>query len=497
MTKHDDPRSRKVLWRPGEGTSVVPGPNMYRNFTHISRTVHLFEALDVCVRGRMVSNPVNALCSIKKSVLHRQNGHPCRNIQVLWFGAKIDDDDVDTHDWYGNVEFSIPVSTLLERWKNYYLVEMLTAPTHSATRILVTNTCYDGVLPRYDPWKRGGSWQVIRRGTSRVLTDCRRYNSQGNNRHGHTLEFMIEATQVGLGKILDASTLSFRNHEDAVDTNRPHVCHRFMQSRGEFCPVPFTRERGSAEFFFEHANLNSRSRIAKPNLSPSAERFRRCFLNMHPPLRQPVVTPNHMALDCNPLQPHPNFPYNLLAGMQSVQLHFINNGTTVERIIKEFASPTQHMRTVNDRVWTQNKYQDEEEDVGGGGGGVRRDRRHIHHNNISGQVMPPPTHTHHYENIMPPPSPTDVHLPPAVPPPNLAVPPPRLVYPDPPVAMSVESSPAAVPFPPLLHDYSRPPPPSFFPSPFLHSPQITPGGIYYPPPSMTVPDAFQHSWGLL
>ncbi|XP_045103133.1 uncharacterized protein LOC123499327 [Portunus trituberculatus] len=277
-----------VLWRPQRGSSVVLKPKHYRPFSQVVRTVHLNDALTICIEHGMTPKPIVSLSSLKGDVL--RSYHPCKRLHVLWFGAKEDDSDEDEHDWYGNVEFAISADTMMQRWKNYYLVEMVTAPTHSITRILVTNSDYSSVLPVYDPHTYGGAWYLTTDGQHEKLSDCRRYNGEGYNGNGHTLEFMIEVTPLGMKKILFETEISFRNHVEAA-SDRAHVCHR---SRGpRKCLTPFTRAWTSRWFFKEHHRLRANGPMAKPRLSPSAHEFLKYFLAMEgiPRNNLPILSP--------------------------------------------------------------------------------------------------------------------------------------------------------------------------------------------------------------
>ncbi|KAG0714948.1 hypothetical protein GWK47_013067 [Chionoecetes opilio] len=304
------PPGHTVLWRPQKDSGVALKPSDYRPFSHVVRTVHLQDSLDICVTGCITPKPITSLSSLKRSVL-RQN-HPCKRLHVLWFGVKYDDVDEDAHDWYGNVEFAIPIDSLMQRWTKYYLVEVMTAPTHSTTRILVTNSDYSSILPVYDPHTRGGGWHITPDGRHMQLGDCRRYNGDGYNKHGHIIEFMIEVTPFGMRKIVEETVMSFKNHEEAV-TDTPHVCHRFKGPPN--CPTPFTRACTSRWFFHEHGRLNTHQLLVRPKLSPSAEELLQYFLTMEgiprnvlaaPPCLRPSLPP-YLA-PCPPPLSNQHFP---------------------------------------------------------------------------------------------------------------------------------------------------------------------------------------------
>ncbi|XP_045603186.1 uncharacterized protein [Procambarus clarkii] len=254
-----------VFWLPGNGRSIAPQHNSYRPFDRIVRTVHIPEALDICAHHQMIPKPI-----VSHSVLNRNHlraDHPCANLCVLWFGIKNLEDE-EKHDWYGNVEFALPADYLLQVWKYCFLVEIMSTPTHTATRLLITNTDYSAVLSKYDPCTAGGPW-VKTSGGNMGLTDCFRYNNIGYNKHGHSLEFMIEVRPFGQRAILENCEISFRNHLEANDYSNPHVCQRFQKTATP-CPAPFAGALSSRIFFGEHARLGRFSKLYTPRLSWTA-----------------------------------------------------------------------------------------------------------------------------------------------------------------------------------------------------------------------------------
>ncbi|XP_045603187.1 uncharacterized protein [Procambarus clarkii] len=272
-----------VLWLPGNGRSISPNLNSYRAFDHIFRTVHVHEALEICMDQKMIPKYIISLSSLNRKFL--KHNHPCKNLRVLWFGTNHPEADEEEHNWYGNVEFRLPVDLLLKHWKYCFLVEIMSAPTHTATRLLLTNKDYSAVLSKYDPYTPGGPWLKTTEGHL-GLTDCLRYNNIGYNRHGNTLEFMIEVTAYGQEKILENCEISFVNHSEAKDKSRPHVCHRFQKSENG-CPSPFARALGSRIFFHEHTRLARFSRIAKPRLTQSSEYYLQRYFTMDGALSVP------------------------------------------------------------------------------------------------------------------------------------------------------------------------------------------------------------------
>ncbi|KAK7084356.1 hypothetical protein SK128_012385, partial [Halocaridina rubra] len=264
---------KDIYWRPGYGRSIATARPTYRNFQSVVRTVHVSDALNICKQKRMQPRPIQANSILKQKFLNEI--HPCKNMKVLWFGTERPFGMEEDHNWYGNIQFTMPVDVILQRWKYCYLVEILTAKTHTATRLLITNTDYSRMLPLYNPHSSGGPWSVNSNGHF-VLDDCERYNNIGWNRHGHTLEFMIEVTLEGQKNILQMCEISFMNHQEARNENLPLRCHRYQYFSKE-CPTPFSSADSSREFFFQHQKMISYTDIATPNLSEKAEYYRQHY----------------------------------------------------------------------------------------------------------------------------------------------------------------------------------------------------------------------------
>lgn len=257
-----------LLWLPGSGRHVSEGPDSYRPFSHITRTLHLEDALQVCTRWRIPPKNIITFSSIDSRSLPTQ--HPCRELQVLWFSANMSEQEEDEHDWYGNVEFAVSASVLLERWRYCFLVEMMTTPTHTVSRILLTNTDFSSVLRPYNPFRAGGPWQVSSEGQM-GLHKCSRYKFKGYNRHPHILEFLLDVTEEDEKKILQECQLSFKNHEEAQDLSVRHVCNRHQRAKTP-CPSPFPRITAATLFAARLQMMNS-SLSKIPKLSSSARQL--------------------------------------------------------------------------------------------------------------------------------------------------------------------------------------------------------------------------------
>ena len=244
------------------------GPDSYQPFTHITRTIHLDDALDVCTRWRIPPKNIITFSSMDSRSLPPD--HPCADLRVLWFSAQVSTQEEDKNDWYGNVEFSVRASILLENWKYSFLVEMMSAPTHTVSRILLTNTDYSDVLRPYNPFCGGGPWQVSAEGQL-ALQKCSRYKFKGTNRHPHILEFLLDVNKKTEKKILRECELSFKNHEDAQDLTVPHVCNRHQRLK-TVCPTPFPSTLTANVFAVRLKQMN-RGFSSIPKLSSSAQQL--------------------------------------------------------------------------------------------------------------------------------------------------------------------------------------------------------------------------------
>lgn len=277
-----------LLWLPGSGRHVSEGPDAYQPFTHITRTLHLEDALEVCAKHRMPPKNIVSFSSIDSRSL--PPGHPCGDLKVLWFStaAKDQDEDEAQHDWYGNVEFAVDASILLECWKYSFLVEMMTTPTHTTSRILLTNTDFSGVLRPYNPYSAGGPWQVTAEGQLALLK-CSRYRFIGTNRHPHILEFLLDVSVRTQKKMLRACRLSFKNHEEAQDMKVRHVCNRFQRAKTD-CPTPFPPSLTAAVFAQKLQQMNLPSYNLPKFSRRSQQLYDEAVARLQPPPGRPCVT---------------------------------------------------------------------------------------------------------------------------------------------------------------------------------------------------------------
>ncbi|XP_064097858.1 uncharacterized protein LOC135209136 [Macrobrachium nipponense] len=227
---------KKTAWLPGSGRHINEGRDAYEPFTHIVRTLHLEDAVQVLATNRMKPKSLITFSSLQNGTL--PNDHPCKELKVLWFSARFKSENEEDPNWYGNVEFAVPCHLLLEMFQHCFLVEILTTPTHTVSRVLLTNTDYSSVLPHYNSKQPGGGWMVNQDGHF-ALRKCSRYRFRGTNMFDHVLEFMLEVTAKDEKKILSSCKLDFKNHEDARDTRQVHVCNRYQRLK-QSCPTPYT-----------------------------------------------------------------------------------------------------------------------------------------------------------------------------------------------------------------------------------------------------------------
>lgn len=278
-----------LLWLPGSGRHVSEGPDAYQPFTHVTRTLHLEDALEVCAHRRIRPKNIITFSSIDSRAL--PPGHPCADLKVLWFSAGVKDQDEgeDRHDWYGNVEFAVDASILLECWKYSFLVEMMTTPTHTTSRILLTNTDFSGVLRPYNPYCAGGPWQVSAEGQL-ALRKCSRYRFVGTNRHPHILEFLLDTSVRKEKKLLQACQLSFKNHEEAQDLTVRHVCNRYQRAKTA-CPTPFPRSVTATVFAMRLQQMNVPPHYVPKLSSESQQLYNEAMAQINFPFNKLCVTP--------------------------------------------------------------------------------------------------------------------------------------------------------------------------------------------------------------
>ncbi|XP_066945829.1 uncharacterized protein [Macrobrachium rosenbergii] len=265
---------KQIAWLPGSGRHINEGRKAYEPFTHLVRTIHLEDAVQVLDTNRMKPKGVVTFSSLHSQTL--PTNHPCKNLQVLWFSARLESEEEEDPNWYGNVEFAIPCDLLLEMFQYCFLVEMVTRRTHTDSRILLTNKDYSSVLPYYKRKQPGGGW--LENGDGHfALRKCSRYRNQGTNQFDHNLEFMVEVTEKEEREILSKCKIDFRNHEDAEDTSQAQVCNRY-QRIGEPCPTPYTSVETAAEFRSELRDMGIKWKKIYPKLTYHAKR---CLSEAH------------------------------------------------------------------------------------------------------------------------------------------------------------------------------------------------------------------------
>ncbi|KAK4315783.1 hypothetical protein Pmani_013021 [Petrolisthes manimaculis] len=247
------------LWLPGqtdnERTIVPTKPDSdsakyYCEFTHITRTLHISDALNVCKNQKLEPRFIYSPSSLKRSTLPKNN--PCRNLRVLWFRTMRVGHNVNTPSRYGNVQFAVNANTLLEHWKYYYFVDIRSTPKYSASRILVTNNDYSRYLRQYDPYQYDGPWKKTDSGYMELIK-CLRYNERENS-HKHTVEFMIEPEESDMKRLFKECTLSFTNHHSIKS---PGSDYAIRCLRAGACPSSMGRKKACGTFMTKLKQLRN------------------------------------------------------------------------------------------------------------------------------------------------------------------------------------------------------------------------------------------------
>ncbi|XP_064097860.1 uncharacterized protein LOC135209138 isoform X2 [Macrobrachium nipponense] len=259
---------KKAAWLPGSGRHINEGRDAYEPFTHVVRTIHLEDAVQVLATGRMEPKGLLVFSSLQSGAL--PDDHPCKNLKVLWFSARFKSVRGEDPNWYGNVEFVLPCRLLQEMFQYCFLVEIVTKPTHTDSRILLTNTDYSSVLPHYNIKQPGGGWMVNQDGHL-ALRKCSRYRFRGTNMFDHVLEFMLEVKEEDEKKILSSCKIDFKNHEDARDTTKVHVCNRYQRLK-KSCPTPYTSVETAEAFQRDLKDVGVIWKKTYPKLTKHAKR---------------------------------------------------------------------------------------------------------------------------------------------------------------------------------------------------------------------------------
>ncbi|XP_076053574.1 uncharacterized protein LOC143032592 [Oratosquilla oratoria] len=195
-------------------------------FDRIARVVHLDEAFIIDRCGRMEPRPITDFSAFHPNGL--PDDHPCKKLRVLWFSPQ---EHPDANSKYGNIEFSLDIHWVLDRWKRVYHIENISYPTVTLCRVLLTNTDYGELFRKYaptatieepcllplsndhlcNPWASNkGLLHIVRK-------NYPRYKGEGFNKHGLILEFLIETTDEDTREIVRRSEKRLRDHLPSGD----------------------------------------------------------------------------------------------------------------------------------------------------------------------------------------------------------------------------------------------------------------------------------------
>ncbi|XP_076053511.1 uncharacterized protein LOC143032529 [Oratosquilla oratoria] len=191
--------------------------------------------------------------------------HPCKNLQVLWFSPQ---EDLDANSRYGNIEFSLDIHWVLNRWKRVYYIENVSYPTVTHCRVLLTNTDYGELFREYAPTATiegprllplsnnhpCNPWTSNKGRPHTVCEDCPRYMEEGFNRHGLILEFLIEATDRDAKEIVRRSWRRPRDHLPSDDEGDDLWCHTY-ERRNQECEFKMNRHEAKRQMKRENRNF--------------------------------------------------------------------------------------------------------------------------------------------------------------------------------------------------------------------------------------------------
>ncbi|XP_076053509.1 uncharacterized protein LOC143032528 [Oratosquilla oratoria] len=237
LRKHKN--GKLVSWRPrrpiSDSIKSVP-------FGRIARVVHLDEAFIIDRCGRMEPRPITDFSAFHPNGL--PDDHPCKKLRVLWFCPQ---EHPDANSKYGNVEFSLDIHWVLDRWKKVYHIENISYPTVTLCRVLLTNTDYGKLFSKYAPTATVegprlfplsndhpcNPWASNKGRFHTVREDCPRYKGEGFNKHGLILEFLIEATDEDTREIVRRSRRRSRNHFPSGIDGDDLWCHKYARRHQE------------------------------------------------------------------------------------------------------------------------------------------------------------------------------------------------------------------------------------------------------------------------
>ncbi|XP_042867666.1 uncharacterized protein LOC122250354 [Penaeus japonicus] len=144
------------------------------------------------------------------------------------------------HNWYGNVSFVVNFKTFLQTFShfNIYFVEVAEYQSQNASRLLFTSKSYD--MRQYKPEIKGGPWYVDSNNDHWFLRNARRFNSRNISPFGHTLELILELSDVEAATLFQISSNQVADHSQA---NSPGYmkCKKYRSGQHWVeCPTPLS-----------------------------------------------------------------------------------------------------------------------------------------------------------------------------------------------------------------------------------------------------------------
>lgn len=233
----ENEESGSMIWAPLDPYCLVFDPETYKEFKHISMTVHLHEYFDVRDKGEFLPRPINH---------DNESGLPS-NIEGVWFRAV----QPEEHNKHGNVSFVVPFKKILRhlfRVQSYqlYMLEIYQSPTRCVSRFAIAQVD-DPELPSYlmpyNPRVFGGPWFVEDGSVGdRFPTVIRGFKSKKMFPVKHEIEFFFKFSSSCYRLLYSIMDVVPTEHKQS-NNGKPNMCVRYRSGPPEAwvdCPNPLS-----------------------------------------------------------------------------------------------------------------------------------------------------------------------------------------------------------------------------------------------------------------
>ena len=210
------------------------GNPRYEPVIYISRTIHLNDYEESFKKGKLKTRPID-----KHSNCLNQD---LRGMQVYWFGVYKNPNE---HDWYGNVNFRIKLTKVLNYFNSTaYFLDYVEYPTSSSSRILLTKKNLREKLKPLDLHEFGSPLYYIDCCQISHVIQCDRKDG-ASNFNGHNVEILIHPSQGDDKWFFDNCTISAVSHcnaniKDETGKFKSRSCRTFNSLKQETCPFPLS-----------------------------------------------------------------------------------------------------------------------------------------------------------------------------------------------------------------------------------------------------------------